>query len=137
MVYISGGQKSYFLESFTVSTKWMITTQKIKFSIKDFSSKCDQIGRKLRIWSHLLKKSLMENFTFCAVCAIPLRHSLHIQQKYKVLVFCFLILKESIFETRKNLFTSKPLSLLEIFFLTFKRQPHKIVKHSKVLFVCV
>ena len=42
------------------------TTQKMKFSIKDFFSKCDQIRRKLRIWSHLLKKSLMENFNFCA-----------------------------------------------------------------------
>ena len=39
----------------------------MKFSIKDFFSKCDQIWRKLRIWSHLLKKSLMENFIFCAV----------------------------------------------------------------------
>ena len=38
-----------------------------KFSIKDFSSKDYQIRRKLRIWSHLLKKSLMENFIFCAV----------------------------------------------------------------------
>ena len=44
------------------------TTQKMKFSIKDFFSKCDQIRRKLRIWSHLLKKSGMENFSFCAVC---------------------------------------------------------------------
>ena len=43
------------------------TAQKMKFSIKDLFSKCDQIGRKLRIWSHLLKKSLMENFIFCAV----------------------------------------------------------------------
>ena len=43
------------------------TEQKIKFSIKDFFSKGDQILRKLRIWSHLLKKSLMENFIFCAV----------------------------------------------------------------------
>ena len=41
--------------------------QKMKFSIKDFFSKCEQIRRKLRIWSHLLKKSLMENFIFCAV----------------------------------------------------------------------
>ena len=31
---------------------------------KDFFSKRDQIRRKLRIWSHLLKKSLMENFIF-------------------------------------------------------------------------
>ena len=44
-----------------------VTAQKMKFSINDFSSKCDQICRKLRIWSHLLKKSLMENFIFCAV----------------------------------------------------------------------
>ena len=45
----------------------MVTAQKMKFSIKHFSSKCDQILRKLWIWSHLLKKSLMENFIFCAV----------------------------------------------------------------------
>ena len=43
------------------------TSQKIKFSIKDFFSKWGQIRRKLRIWSHLLKKSLMENFIFCIV----------------------------------------------------------------------
>ena len=42
------------------------TAQKMKFSIKDFSSKCDQIHNKLRVWSHLLEKSLMENFIFCA-----------------------------------------------------------------------
>ena len=39
----------------------------MKFSIKDFFSKCDQIHSFLRIWSHLRKKSLMENFIFCAV----------------------------------------------------------------------
>ena len=38
--------------------------QKMKFSTEDFFSKCDQIRRKLRIWSHLLKKSFMENFVF-------------------------------------------------------------------------
>ena len=43
------------------------TTQKMKFSIKDLFSKCDQIRRKLRIWSYLLKKSVMGNFIFCAV----------------------------------------------------------------------
>ena len=42
------------------------TAQKMKFSIKDFFSKCDQIRWKLRIWSDLLKKSLMEIFIFCA-----------------------------------------------------------------------
>ena len=43
------------------------TAQKMKFSFKDFFSKRDQIRSFLRIWSHLLKKSLIENFTFCAV----------------------------------------------------------------------
>ena len=33
----------------------------------DFSSKCNQIRRKLQIWSHLLEKSIMENFIFFAV----------------------------------------------------------------------
>ena len=45
----------------------IITAQNMKFSIKDFFSKCDQIRSFLRIWLHLLKKSLIENFIFCAV----------------------------------------------------------------------
>ena len=44
-----------------------ITAQKMKFFIKDFFSKADQIRSFLRIWSNLLKKSLMENLIFCAV----------------------------------------------------------------------
>ena len=36
----------------------------MKFSIKDLFSRCDQISRKLRILSDLLKKFLMENFFF-------------------------------------------------------------------------
>ena len=38
----------------------------MKFSVKDFISKCDQI-RSFLIWLHLLKKSFMEKFIFCAV----------------------------------------------------------------------
>ena len=37
------------------------------YPLKDFFSKCDQIRSFLGIWSHLLKKSLMENFIFCGV----------------------------------------------------------------------
>ena len=44
----------------------IITALKMKFSIKDFFSKCDQIRSFMQIWSHLLKKSLME-ILFCAV----------------------------------------------------------------------
>ena len=39
-----------------------LITQTVKFSIEDFFSKCDQIRRNLWIYSHWLKKSLMENF---------------------------------------------------------------------------
>ena len=49
-----------FSEYQTLRKKWC-------FPIRDFFRKCDQICRKLRIWSHLLKKSLMENFIFCTV----------------------------------------------------------------------
>ena len=39
----------------------------MKFSIKDIFNKCDQIKSFLRIWAHLLKKSSMEDFIFCAM----------------------------------------------------------------------
>ena len=57
------------LHSFTV------TAQKMKFSINGFSSKSDQIRRKLRICSRLLEKSLMENFFFLySVCCLVSRY---------------------------------------------------------------
>ena len=42
----------------------------MEFSIKGFLSKCDRIRSFLRIWSHLLKKPIMENFIFYAVTNI-------------------------------------------------------------------
>ena len=42
----------------------LIVEQKIKFSIRDIFCKCNQIHRVLRIWSHLLKKSLIQKFVF-------------------------------------------------------------------------
>ena len=41
--------------------------QKMNISIKNFFSNSDQIRRFPRISSHLLKKSVMENFILCAV----------------------------------------------------------------------
>ena len=46
---------------------------KKKFPINDFFSKWDQIRNFLRIWSHLLKKSIMENFIFCPLQAACLQ----------------------------------------------------------------
>ena len=42
----------------------LYAVQKMKFSIKVFFGKCYHIRSFLLIWSHLLKKSLMENFIF-------------------------------------------------------------------------
>ena len=52
--------------------------QKMKFSIKVFFNQCDQIPRKLWIWSHLLRISLMENFIFCAVFIVNFEHISHL-----------------------------------------------------------
>ena len=60
----------FFLQELSWYVKWhrhITTAQKLKFSIKDFFSKCNKIRSFLWIWSHLLKKSLMENFIFWAL----------------------------------------------------------------------
>ena len=41
-----------------------ITAQKMKFSVNGLFCKCDQIRSFLRIWSHLLEKSLMKTSFF-------------------------------------------------------------------------
>ena len=46
--------------------------QNMKFSIKNFFSKCDQIRSFLRIWSHLPKKFIMDNFIFWALIKVTL-----------------------------------------------------------------
>ena len=59
-------------------------SQKIEFSITDFFSEGDQIRRKLRIWSHLLKKSVMENFIFRAVSLTDFDVLLHQIATYNI-----------------------------------------------------
>ena len=63
MLFLNYFRKPFFLENFSFSKNY--TAQKMKFSIKDFFSKCDHICRKLWIWIYLMKKPLMENFIFC------------------------------------------------------------------------
>ena len=50
------------------------TAEKMKFSVKDFFSKCDQIRSFLRFWSYLLKKSFTENFIFVQCSDKFLKH---------------------------------------------------------------
>ena len=66
---VSKQSSASFKSSQTQKDEITFAAQKIKFTIKDFFSKCDQIHRKLRVWPHLLKKSLMENFVLCAKIA--------------------------------------------------------------------
>ena len=44
--------------------------KKWSFPLSISFGKCEQIRRKLRIYSHYLKKSVTENFIFCAVIAM-------------------------------------------------------------------
>ena len=64
--------------------------------------------RKLRIWLHLLKKSLMENFIFCAT--YPLK-----QQCFLYWIICH----NSKYKSRKNLYFHKNLSRN-----LFRKKPH-------------
>ena len=58
------------------------TAQKMKLSIKGFFSKCDQVRSFLPIWWQLLKKSLMENFIFCAVEGSGLKSTSYLMKLY-------------------------------------------------------
>ena len=63
----------------------------MKLSIKDFCSKCDQIRSSfLPIWSPLLKKSLVENFIFCAVHQIRKRLTKGLKSQSSVTLISFL-----------------------------------------------
>ena len=61
--------------SWTRNLWWLFqisTARKMKFSIKDFFSKCDQICNFLGIWSHLLKKSFMGSLIY--LCCVWFTH---------------------------------------------------------------
>ena len=57
-------QKSCMRGLVISALKLYYTAQKMKFSIKVFLSKCDQICNKLRIWSNFLEKFFTENFLY-------------------------------------------------------------------------
>ena len=80
-----------------------ITTQKMKFSIKDFFSKCDQIRSFLWIWSHLRKKSLIENFIFCAVsCLAGMSTVVPLEKLTIILTLLAPCISESCIKTKIN-----------------------------------
>ena len=54
-------------EAGKVKTRIRSQHKQLSFSSRKSSGKCDQIRSFLWIWSHLLKKSQMENFIVCTV----------------------------------------------------------------------
>ena len=82
--------------------------EKMKFSIKDFFSKCDQIRSFQRIWSHLLKKSLMENLIFYAVSCRALS-----QIDFYFTVLSFTVLSFYCFSSKEILSLLYSLPILE------------------------
>ena len=69
--------------------------KKMKLPIKDFFSKYDQVCRFLWIWSHLQRKSLMENFNFCAVqveeyCVMEMKINVKIPKQLRCLWTIFI-----------------------------------------------
>ena len=112
---------NFFAKSFILvlniplCNSYSVTAQKMKFSVKDFFSKCDHIRRKLRIWSHLLKKFLMESFIF--VQCVVLKNSLtRISLVITKICFSFFLQSElKIFSWFERL----PSCLSETFFQNF------------------
>ena len=85
--YSWSSKKQYLHDVMVIITLYFFTNCKqMKFSIKDFFSKCEQIRRKLYIWSHLLKKSLMENCIFCAVTRAAMNNN--VINKFNETHFC-------------------------------------------------
>ena len=85
---------------FSYPQSWKEATlhKKMKFSINDFFSKCDQIRSFLLIWSHLRKKSVMKNFVFCAALG-KLKElnnqgmEVQVKRAFKSYYFCHHIIK--------------------------------------------
>ena len=62
------------MELLFICCEWKLTLFILSLH-KGFSSKCGQIRCFLRIWSHLLKKFLNENFIFCSVLLVRICES--------------------------------------------------------------
>ena len=94
---------------------YTITLHTKKFFIKDFFHKCDQMRRKLRIWSHLLKKYLMENFIFCTVLWLPYTLPVALLLINFDFAFLMLVFIEIDFTVEKHYFIRRFIVLLNTF----------------------
>ena len=113
-----------FSDPYFLIYKHIPTGQKMKFSINDFFSKCDQSHRNLRVWSNFLKKSLMESFIFCAVTIPPLNKKIWlIGNLYSGIFYAMIyepefnfllcLLKGALSSLRQFLTTESPLKMMK------------------------
>ena len=78
-------------------------TKKWRFPLRIFSvNVTDQIRSKLRIWLHLLKKFLMQNFIFCCSEACNITIPLNFPHNTKDKIFHYRFLHESHLITRNQ-----------------------------------
>ena len=94
VIMLAGKNKNQETEFQTSFKSCTLHCTKMKFFIKDFFSKSDRIRGKLRIWSHLLKKSLMENFIFCVVTTLIFVANIWYPVMFEKLVAIVLVNKE-------------------------------------------
>ena len=85
-----------------------LAEQNMKISINDFLKKCDQICRKLRIWSHSLKNSVMKSFFFVqgllGLLSSPRSKNKNIKLYSKKCNFLAPILKKLLYFFKKKFF---------------------------------
>ena len=95
----------------------------MKVFIKNFFSKCDQLCRKLWIWSHLLKKSWMEKFFF--FCSVEQISGKEIHKIVPYLVAAFSVFSH----WGWNLVFKEP----QVYLKTFFRKMKKILAEMRLL----
>ena len=97
----------------TLDKKW-------SFPLRIFFSKFDQIRSFLQIWSHLLKKSLIENFIFCVLKIKNLRKLENITKISKLHKIMSSIRNENYASTSKNLLKNRNWTLPVVDYFTWK-----------------
>ena len=110
------------------------TAYKMKYSIKDFFSKCDEIRRKLRIWSRLLKQSLLDNFIFCVVFVLEVLQIFTKAFLLKNIIWTWIFFKycrlATLLKNEKKNLLKKDVSQLKIAWYS-KRQRKSIEKRER------
>ena len=119
-MYVSASPSQLLYERYFVVPRiifWLTASLLTKFSIRDFFCICDQIRSFLRIWSDLLKKSLMENFIFCAVLVTNIRKKIFSCMKYICVI------------SHRNVWARRYLRCASLMFMEVCRSVVIIIKH--------